>query len=405
MSGKATPCVVDKTIVKTKTRKVDRKHPNPNKWEILGILSKILEVEGVIKMMCCSDSDDSMLVGFVLALVLAMVLLTICHPPPARRVTQAQLLDLHIPELSRVKHMEIKAFSVLMAPFLQRFTLKAILLGTSAWELQPCDFRKACVYLLTIYTVPCWRIDISLETSILIVVFSILSWDFCKPLSFLFHDSILPERPSPCESLGQPGFYSLTWTHKSTQLSLTMGALHIVALASSFSQSRRNCVCQNKAFQDPSFHHHRQIQGNPSPQVFEPKPTSIRCERVLDKFYRMAPPNSKLYNLALPNATSWIRPRHAHLNPGNMTLKTQQSGMAQRKRGGSAVSLGKVTLHTTTFPPRSLLLFVVGGSWLNRRLDRVHVWWWFVSLYTHALLALINKCGLCKVEGQVSPGK
>ncbi|KAJ6375323.1 hypothetical protein OIU77_000324 [Salix suchowensis] len=35
---------------------------------------------------CCSDSDDSMLVGFVLALVLAMVLLTICHPPPARRV-------------------------------------------------------------------------------------------------------------------------------------------------------------------------------------------------------------------------------------------------------------------------------------------------------------------------------
>lgn len=33
MSGTATPCVVDKTRVKTKTRKDDRKHPNPNKWE------------------------------------------------------------------------------------------------------------------------------------------------------------------------------------------------------------------------------------------------------------------------------------------------------------------------------------------------------------------------------------
>lgn len=40
---------------------------------------------------------------------------------------------------------------------------------------------------------------------------------------------------------------------------------------------------QNKAFQEPSSHHHQQIlvhfspklQGNPSPQVFAPAPTNI----------------------------------------------------------------------------------------------------------------------------------
>jgi len=49
-----------------------------------------LEVEGVKMGYCCSipsDDDDTKLLGFVLALVLAMMLLLVCHPPHARRVT------------------------------------------------------------------------------------------------------------------------------------------------------------------------------------------------------------------------------------------------------------------------------------------------------------------------------
>ncbi|KAJ6882558.1 hypothetical protein NC651_028984 [Populus alba x Populus x berolinensis] len=39
-------------------------------------------------MYCCSDDDDyTKLLGFVLALVLAMMLLFVCHQPHARRVT------------------------------------------------------------------------------------------------------------------------------------------------------------------------------------------------------------------------------------------------------------------------------------------------------------------------------
>jgi len=144
MCGTATPCVVDnpsrpeKMRVKTKTKRVDHKHPKPNNWKresqllepantcpcfcivwigvIASNLSSILarsprtwlapyplrgflaswgksdtelEVEGVKMGYCCSDSndDDTKLLGFVLALVLAMMLFIVCHPPHARRVT------------------------------------------------------------------------------------------------------------------------------------------------------------------------------------------------------------------------------------------------------------------------------------------------------------------------------
>ena len=54
----------------------------------LAFRGRSVEAEGVKMGTCCSDSDDdTKLLGFVLALVLAMMLLIVCHPPHARRVT------------------------------------------------------------------------------------------------------------------------------------------------------------------------------------------------------------------------------------------------------------------------------------------------------------------------------